>query len=401
MPHRIPPWLLVLFAALLATGTDEFVIAGVLPEVAESLDVTVSVAGQLVTAFAVVYALGAPTLAVVLDRLPRRLVLGGGLVVFTVANAAAALAPEYWTLMASRIVAALAAASVTSAAFATAASGAPEGRQGSYLSVVTAGMTVALFTGVPLGTLLGGLYGWRATFWLIAAVGALSALGVFATAPRIAGSPAAPLADRLSPLRSLPVARLVTVTFLCGTGGLMFYNYIGPFTTATVGGGADLRAGMLLIVGLLGLVGALFGGRVSDALGPHRTLKLVVGGHLAALILAGLFGVSGVTSAIVLGVLVALWSTFAWSLNPPMQGSVLAAAPQAGMTAMALNISGLYLGTGVGGAIGGVVVSTLGASYVPFVGAVLMLVAFSLTPRVRQHATATPTEEAGSRTPVS
>ncbi|WP_052428231.1 MFS transporter [Actinopolyspora erythraea] len=109
-----------------------------------------------------------------LDKLPRRVVLCGGLVVFTVANAAAALAPNYWTLMAARIVAALAAAGVTSAAFATATAGAPEGRQGSYLSVVTAGMTVALFTGVPLGTLLGGTHGWRATFWLIAAVGAMA-----------------------------------------------------------------------------------------------------------------------------------------------------------------------------------------------------------------------------------
>lgn len=183
-------WLAGLFMAMLANGTDEFVIAGVLPDIAADLvAVSAAAAGQLITVFAVTFALGAPLLALVTDHLPRRAVIVGALVVFAMANAAAVLAPGYWPLMGARVAAALAAALVASASFAMAAGAAPEGKQGRYLSVVTAGLTVALFTGVPLGTLLGGAYGWRATFWLLAAVGATVALVLAATAPQLAVAP--------------------------------------------------------------------------------------------------------------------------------------------------------------------------------------------------------------------
>ncbi|GAA5129239.1 hypothetical protein GCM10023320_49430 [Pseudonocardia adelaidensis] len=127
MSRTMPAWLVVLFAALLATGTDELVIAGVLPSVAADLNVSVGVAGQLVTAFAVAYARGTPLLAVLTDGFSRRGVLIVGLIVFASANAGAALASGYLVLLAARVVTALAAGVVTSAAFATAASGAPRG----------------------------------------------------------------------------------------------------------------------------------------------------------------------------------------------------------------------------------------------------------------------------------
>lgn len=197
-------WLAGLFMAMLAIGTDEFVFAGVLPDISADLAVSAAAAGQLITAFAVVFALGAPALAVVTDQLPRRTVVVIAQVMFAAANAAAAVAPGYWFLMGARVVAALAASLVASASFVIAAGAAPEGKQGRYLAVVTAGLTVALFTGVPIGTLLGGAYGWRATFWLLAAVGATVALGLRIAAPHIAGSRSAPLAQRLAPLRSGP-----------------------------------------------------------------------------------------------------------------------------------------------------------------------------------------------------
>ncbi|MFP8944132.1 MFS transporter [Streptomyces fenghuangensis] len=392
MRKSLPSWLLVLFLTLLATATDEFIIAGVLKTIAADLEVSVPAAGQLVTVFAVVYALGAPTLAVAFERFPKRTVMVAGLLVFVLANAAAALAPGYWPLMAARVLAALAAAVVTSAAFTTAATGAPEGMRGRYLGVVTAGMTAALFTGVPLGTWLGGAFGWRATFWLIAAVGAVAALGLLATAPRIGGSEPAPLRERLAPLRNTAVLRLVAVTFLAASGGLMFYTYLAAYTAEVAGGSHGLLSVMLLTVGIAGLLGAVLAGRAADALGPRRSLRLVVGGHALALALAAALVFGGIGNPVVMGAVIAFWSVFAWGLNPPIQGSIMGAAgPQVAMTALALNICGLYLGTGVAGALGGVVISVADIGWVPVAATALMAFSFLLTPR------AVPGKRAGDR----
>ncbi|WP_078843185.1 MFS transporter [Streptomyces albus] len=390
--RSLPSWLLVLFLTLLATATDEFIIAGVLRTIAADLDVSVPAAGQLVTVFAVVYALGAPTLAVVFERFPKRTVMVLGLLVFVLANAAAAIAPGYWWLMAARVLAALSAAVVTAAAFTTTAMGAPEGMRGRYLGVVTAGMTAALFTGVPLGSWLGGAFGWRATFWLIAGVGVVAALGLLATAPRIGGSEPAPLRERLSPLRNAAVMRLVTVTFLAASGGLMFYTYLGVYTAEVAVGSPGLLPLMLLVVGVAGLFGAMAAGRAADALGPRRGLRLVIGGHAVALALAAVLVFSGVGNPVVLGAVIAFWAVFAWGLNPPVQGSIMGAAgPRAAMTALALNICGLYLGTGVAGALGGAVIGIAGIGWVPVAATVLMTLSFLLTPR------AVPGAQAGDR----
>ncbi|MFE9699487.1 MFS transporter [Streptomyces sp. NPDC006270] len=370
-----------MFLALLATATDEFVIAGVLPAVADDLDLSVAAAGQLVTVFAVVYAVGAPALSVLLERTAKRTVLCAGLLLFVLANAAAALAPGYWFLMGARVAAALCAAVVASAAFATAAAGAPAGEQGRYLGVVTAGMTAALFSGVPLGSWLGGAFGWRATFWTIAAVGAVAAAGVLATAPAVPGSAPAPLRERLAPLRDRAVLRLVTVTFLAASGGLMFYTYLGAYTAEVAGGSYGLLSFALFLVGAAGLVGALSSGRATDAWGPGRSLRRVLAGHAFTLALAAGLILSGIGNRYVLLAVIACWAVFAWALTPPVQGSILAAAgPAAGMTALSLNISGLYLGTGVAAAAGGALIGTLGVPCVPLAATVLVTLAFLLSP---------------------
>jgi predicted MFS family arabinose efflux permease len=370
----------VLFVTLLATATDEFIIAGVLPAVAADLGVGVAAAGQLVTAFAVVYAVGAPTLAVVFERFPRRTVMVSAMVVFVLANAAAAVAPGYWWLMAARIVAALCAAVVTAAAFATAAAGAPSGAQGRYLGVVTAGMTAALFTGVPVGSWMGGAFDWRAAFWLIAAVGAVAVAGMLATAPAIAGGAPVPLRARLSPLRDAGVLRIVAVTFVAASGGLMFYTYLSAYTAQVASGSYGLLSFLLLLVGAAGLAGALLAGRITDVWGPRRSLQLVIGGHAVTLALATALAFSEVSSPYVLALVIGCWSVFAWGLNPPVQGSILAAAgPESGMTALAMNISGLYLGAAAAAAIGGAVINAVGIQYVPLVATAMMLLSFLLT----------------------
>lgn len=369
MPRR-PFWLAALFIAVLALGTDEFVIAGVLNTVAADLEVTSGAAGQLVTGFAFAFALGAPVLAVWLDRYPRRLVLSSGLAVFVLANLGCSIAPDLTTLLILRIIAGLSAAAISTTAFAAAAEGAPEHKQGTYLSVVTAGLAVALFTGVPVGTWIAGFLSWRSTFVLIAIVAALAATIAMATMPRLPGAVPGTLGQRLAPLRNPGVLRMVAAVFLCGTGGLMFYTYLGPITLDALGTDAVLPV-LLLIVGLVGVVSALLGGRLTDRYGPRRARLAILGGHAVALALIAVLVAFG-ASVWVFTAGVALWSVFAWALNPPMQASTIAAAPDTPMTAVSLNISGLYLGTAVAGAFGGIVLENFGAPAIPVGGAIAL-----------------------------
>lgn len=236
---------------------------------------------------------------------------------------------------------------------------------------------------MPLGSWLGGAFGWRATFWTIAAVGAVAAAGLLATAPAVPGSAPAPLRERLAPLRELAVLRLVTVTFLAASGGLMFYTYLGTYTAEVAGGSYGLLSFALFLVGAAGLIGALLSGRATDLWGPLRSLRRVLAGHALMLALAAGLIFSGIDNRYVLAAVIACWAVFAWALTPPVRGSILAAAgPAAAMTALSLNISGLYIGTGVAAAVGGALIGTLGIPSVPLAATVLMLPAFLLSPSV-------------------
>lgn len=372
--QRLPGWLAGLFIATLALGTDEFVIAGLLPELASDLQISTGMAGQLITVFALTFALGAPVMAVVLDPYPRRRVILIALAVFMVANLAAAIAPTFGVLVALRGAAGLAAAVVSSTAFAVAAQGAPLDQQGRYLSVVTAGLTVALFTGVPVGAWIGGLFGWRSTFVLIAVVALAAMIVLVIGLPRLEGAPAAGLAERLSPLRDVRVLRLVLAVFLSGVGGLMFYSYLSALLEHRQGDTAALPW-VLLLVGIIGVPSAFLGGRLADRYGGRRSRLIVIGGHAIALATVGsLLTLSAPVPILLLGI--AAWSVFAWALNPPLQASTIEAAPQAPMTAISLNISGLYLGTAAAAGVGGMIVDGPGALWIPFVAAVALALAW-------------------------
>ncbi|MFC0626859.1 MFS transporter [Kribbella deserti] len=371
---QLPGWLAGLFVATLALGTDEFVVAGLLPELAADLQITTGTAGQLITVFALTFALGAPVMAVVLDPYPRRRVILAGLATFVVANLAAALAPAFGVLVVLRAIAGLAAAVVSSTAFAVAAQGAPPDRQGRYLSVVTAGLTVALFTGVPVGAWVGALFGWRSTFVLIAVVGFVAMLVLGARLPQLSGSPAAGLAERLSPLRDVRVLRLVLAVTLSGVGGLMFYSYLSALLEHHQANTQALPW-VLLLVGVIGVPSAFLGGRLADRYGGRRSRLIVVGGHALALVLVGgLFALGAPVPLLLAGI--AIWSVFAWALNPPLQASTIEAAPSAPMTAISLNISGLYLGTAVAAGLGGLLVDGPGPLWVPFVAALALALAW-------------------------
>lgn len=388
----LPVWLLCLFVALLALGTDEFVISGILPDVAADLDVSLGTGGQLVTAFAVAFALGAPVMAVLTDPFEKKSVLVVALAVFALANLAVAVSEVFTVTLALRVVAGLAAAAVSPTALAIAGTAAPPGRDGRYLAVVTAGLTVALFTGVPFGALLGNVISWRATFVLIAAVSALVCVLCAFLAPSVPDGAGTSIAERLAPARNPQVLAMVLAMLLSGAGGLMFYSYLGTILSTDLGAGSGTVTAALLVVGIVGVVAVFLGGALTDRFGPRTARIAVLSGHAVALgALAAYFRFSSGSGLVLLFVLIGLWSVFAWALSPVMQASIMSSSAGNPMLALALGISGLYAGSAVGAAIGGHLIDNYSPGALPLVGTVWLVIAALLaTVRPTQQQQRTP-----------
>ena len=371
---------LPLAVACFAAGTDDMVIAGILPDISRDLAVSEAAAGQLVTAYALALGLGSPVLAVASARWPRRRVLAAGLGAFVALNLLTAAAPTYGSVLALRVLAGLAAALTVPAAIATAAMVAPEGKRGRYLAVVTTGTTAALVLGVPLGTWIGGTAGWRSTMLLVAALGAVAMAGM-ATLPAVPTGAAARLASRLAPLRNLAVLRMMALLVVAGTGGMMTLTYLFPVLRAA--GDVDYRQMTMLftLFGVAGAGAALLGGRSSDRFGPYRTLVVAEAGHgLLLWLLAAMAWLSGMP-LLALAVAVVPLALAAWSLMPPIQAMLYELAPDSGAEAVGLSMSGLYVGASLGGAVGGLLLAHVGAYAIGLVGGVLQFAAILLLPR--------------------
>lgn len=320
-------------------------------------------------------------MAVAADRIDKKTVLVGGLVVFAVANGATAAVTAFWPAILLRVVAGVAAGAVSPTAMAIAGTRAPSGSEGRYLAVATAGLTVALFTGVPVGTWVGQVWSWRGTFILIAVTAMLVAVLSAWLTPRVPGNDPTPLSTRLGPARDWQVLSLVLAMLLCGAGGLTFYSFLGTIIEGELGADPSSITWTLLLVGVVG-VGAVFGGGfLTDSRGPRVGRLIIIGGHAVALLAIGIHLALGGGFGLRFLVLIGVWSLFAWALSPAMQASIIAVDPQRAMLAASLGISGLYGGAGIGAAIGGALIDNLGAASVPLTSSAFLLAACLLAMR--------------------
>ncbi|WP_158887099.1 MFS transporter [Amycolatopsis anabasis] len=372
----LPPWLFCLLLLTFAIGTDDFVIAGILKEIADDLDVSPAAAGQLITVFSVTYAITAPVMAVLTARLPRRTVLIAGMVVFAALNVGAALAPTYGVLMVFRVLAAITASAMTPAAFSTAASLAPPERIGRFIGTVATGLTFALVVGVPVGTWLGGTFGWRSTMVYVVGLSLVVAAGLALSMPRLAAAPPLTLKQRLSPLRTVPVLAGLVAMMAGGASGLMALVYISPIVRDLSDANSSQLSVLIAVVGIAGIAGAVLGGKGSDRLGPERTLMIALVGQVAATLLLAVLGWvwDGKVSIVLVGLLFACWGIGGWALNSPSQVRLTKVAGNAGTEALALNTSALYVGIAIAGAVGGVALSSNGGTGVLTASAILGLV---------------------------
>ncbi|MEV0150609.1 MULTISPECIES: MFS transporter [unclassified Nonomuraea] len=339
--------LLPLALATFAVGTDGYVIAGLLPAIATDLRVSIPTAGQLVTVFALVVALSAPTMGALTSGLDRRSALLVALSVFVLGNAITALGTGYEMVMIARIVTAIGAGTITSAASSTAAAIAPPDRRGRALAFVLGGMTLATALGLPLGTLIGRT-DWHVTLWAVAGIGLVAALGIAVGLPKVT-LPAASLRDRLRPLRQGQVVGLLAVTALVFLGVYILYTYIAPALRDATGGSESVLTVILLAWGIGTLAGNIAAGRLVDR---HSPAHVVTGALVIAAVALALTPVVTAAPAPTL-VWAVIWGATVGLVVVPQQHRLIALSPAAAPVLLGLNSSAIQIGVALGGGLGG------------------------------------------------
>ncbi len=359
----------ILAVGTFAIGTDAFVVTGFLPDMAQSLNVPTSAAGQSLTAFAITYAILAPLLTSLTARMPRRTLLVSALVLLGLSNVLTALSPNLTVLIVSRILAATGAAVFTPNAGSVAAILVRPELRGRALAMVISGLTIAAAVGVPLGLLASQWLGWRMTIGLVAVLAMASALGVRLVMPEVPGSPGIPLRQRLAVLRIPSVRAILPLTWLGMGASYTAYVYtVELLRDLNIGSG--IMAVMLFLYGAGAFVGVTLSGYGTDRRTPGEVLAWAYAVMALALASLGILLWLELSWVWAVALCMLLWGGSSWSQTPPQQHRLFAASPEQAPLLVALNAAGIYVGIGLGTFIGGLTIE-LGSEWPPLAGAVI------------------------------
>ncbi|MFB9905764.1 MFS transporter [Allokutzneria oryzae] len=331
--------------------TGEFVIAGILPDVAADLSVSVPSAGLLATAYALGMIVGGPVVTVLTARQARKRLIVGLVAVSIAGNLGSAVAPDYPVLLVSRFVAGLVVATFFAVAIATVVSMAQPGKQAAAVAKVALGMNLGIILGTPIGTFVSHELGWRATFVTVAVLSAVALLMVLRFVPAQPAVASGPVLGELRVFADRGVQLAIALTALGNVGVLMVFTYIAPLLTDVSGFAPGAVPVLLLVYGAGAVAGNFLGGWLSDkALMPSLTgLLTALAAELALFWLIGGNQVSASVLTFVLGLL-------AFAIVPGMQTRVMTAASAAPTLAVAVNASGFQLAAAFAGWLGGQVI---------------------------------------------
>ncbi|MCC8913391.1 MFS transporter [Xanthomonas perforans] len=373
---RFPPALLALTIGAFGIGTTEFVIMGLLQQVAADLGVSLSAAGLLISGYALGVFVGAPVLTLASARLPRKAVLVWLMLIFTVGNVACALAPDYTSLMLARVLTSLAHGTFFGVGAVVATSLVPAERRASAISLMFAGLTVATLLGVPAGAWLGLQLGWRATFWAVAAIGVLATAAVAVWVPATAGAATpVPWRQEVAVLQRGQVLLALAITVVGYAGVFAVFTYIQPLLLQVTGLAQSAVSPVLLVFGVGMIVGNLLGGRLAD----RRPTAALLGSLAALVVVLGALGCVLHSKAAMVA-FVGLLGVAAFATVAPLQLRVLEHARGAGQNlASSLNIAAFNLGNALGAWLGGVVIATqAGLAATPWVAALLSAIGLGM-----------------------
>ena len=369
VPARIPVALYALTIGAFGIGTTEFVIMGLLLQVAADLKVTIASAGLLISGYALGVFVGAPLLTAATGRLPRKAALVALMVIFTLGNLACALAPNYEVLMAARVLTSLAHGTFFGIGAVVATNLVAADRKASAISIMFTGLTVATLLGVPAGAWLGLHFGWRATFWAVAAIGLLATAVIAAYVPKDDGGRSGiAIREEMKVLARTQVLLGLAATVLGYAGVFAVFTYIQPMLTRITGFSERAVSPILLVFGVGMIVGNLVGGKLAD----RRLLPTLIGSlALLALVLGAMtFALHHAIAAVLF---TGLLGAAAFATVAPLQLRVLQQAHGAGESlASSFNIAAFNLGNAIGAWLGAAVIDRgPGLGAIPWFAALL------------------------------
>ncbi|WEY39151.1 MFS transporter [Paraburkholderia sp. SUR17] len=371
----MPIPLLALAISAFAIGTTEFVIMGLLPDVARDLSVSIPSAGLLVTGYALGVAVGAPLLAVVTSRMPRKLALQLLMGVFVAGNVLCAVASDYSLLMVARVVASFAHGSFFGIGSVVAASLVAQEKRASAIALMFTGLTLANVLGVPFGTFIGQEFGWRMVFWIVSVLGVLSLVGITALVPNRHDAGPAGLGHEVRVLREPQVWLALAMTILGFGGVFVVFTYITPILENVAGFSPRAVTLILVLFGAGLTLGNTVGGKLAD-----RALMPSLMGILAMLAVVMAVFTKTSHSQIAAAVTVFVWGVAAFATVPPLQMRVVEKASAAPNLASTLNIGAFNVGNAGGAWLGGLAISHgLGYDALPWVAATVSVAALFVT----------------------
>ncbi|MGL4467695.1 MAG: MFS transporter [Plesiomonas shigelloides] len=376
----MPLALLALTLSAFAIGTTEFVIVGLIPTMANDLQVSLPSAGLLVSLYALGVAIGAPVLTALTGKWNRKSVLLGVMSLFVIGNLLAWQAPGYPTLVLARILTGLAHGVFFSIGSTIATGLVPKEKAASAIAIMFTGLTVALVTGVPLGTYIGQQFGWQSTFLIVALLGLIALLGSMLLVPRnLPQPPATKLVAQLKVLTQPRLLLVYAITALGYGGTFTAFTFLAPILEQVSGFSTHMISLIMLVYGGSVAVGNLWGGKLADKMGPIKALTLIFTG-LAAILLV--FNITAFNPLAAVATIL-IWGAFAFGNVPGLQVYVVKLAerytPDAVDVASGLNIAAFNVGIALGAWGGGMIVAQAGLMHTPWVGALVVLVALLLT----------------------
>jgi DHA1 family inner membrane transport protein len=354
-----------------AIGTTEFLPVGLLPQIAQSLDVSIPMAGFLVTGYALAVAIGAPSLTLALNMIPRKTILAVLMALFIAGNAFAAWAPIYGVLLGARIVTALCHGTFFGVGALVASNMVPKERSAAAISTMFTGLTLATVLGVPFGTFIGDRFGWHAPFALVALLGVVALISIWVLVPRVAYE-ATDLRAELRALISGRLALALATTMLGFAGVFSLFTYIAPLLETVTGFSAATVSGVLVVFGIGTTVGNILAGRYSDRSLPATLIATLTG--LTVTLALSTFVWSNPLGATLATIAIGF---FGFASVTPLQLLVIRAAGNAKSLASSVNISAFNIGNALGAALGGAVVAS--GAPLAMIGIAAAIVAFAGT----------------------
>jgi len=343
----------LLTVGVFLTATSELVVSGILPVIAKDMNISIALAGQLITAFSLAFAIGTPIVVGLTSRMGRKQVLAGALMVFVLGSLLAFVSSHFWLLMVSRVILGISAGVYLVVAFGAVAKLVPAEKIGSSIGTVILGFSTAMVLGVPIGIVITDWLNWSAIFMILALLSFGVMLVIIRHFPEVEGDAPIPFSQQVKVLGSMVVVSGLFLTFFRESGNSAMFTYMTPFLQTIYQLNAATIGLVMLGFGLFGVIGSRLGGYVVDKWGAAR---MIVAGSAAHVVALGLLPL--VTASLGGGLaLIALMVFAMFATAPAIQTYFIQQAPQSANLILSLNTSIVHVGLAAGAGMGGVMIN--------------------------------------------